>query len=244
MKKLVFLVAVTLMSCSTSPEKSSAQKIIDSTIAAYGGKAWEDLHLKFKFRNHNYHLYRNQGQFRYVRKALDSAAPYIDSLWSDGRFTRHQNKVVVQLIDSLKKVYSSSVNSVLYFIQIPYVLNDAAVIKTQLPDQLINGKVYHSIKITFQQKGGGKDFEDEFRYWIDPKTFSIDYLAYNYLTDGGGTRFRVAYNQRDIGPIRVQDYRNLKPEKTFTPLDSLPKLFDRGKLQQLSVIENTQWEIY
>ena len=47
-------------------------------------------------------------------------------------------------------------------------------------------------------------------------------MAYNYLTDGGGTRFRVAYNQRTIGPIRVQDYRNLKPNATFTPLDSLP----------------------
>jgi hypothetical protein len=42
----------------------------------------------------------------------------------------------------------------------------------------------------------------------------------------------------------VQDYRNLKPNTTFTSLDSLPKLFESGKLQQLSVIENNHWEIY
>ncbi len=244
MKKLIFCVVLLLTGCAPSHEKSSAQKIVDASIEAYGGKAWEDLHLEFKFRKHNYHLYRKQNQFRYVRKALDSAAPYIDSLWSDGRFTRHQNQMLVQLSDSLKKVYSASVNSVLYFVQIPHILNDAAVIKTQLPDKSINGKTYHSIKVTFQQEGGGEDFQDEFRYWIDPKTYSIDYMAYNYLTDGGGTRFRVAYNQRTIGPIRVQDYRNLKPNATFTPLDSLPKLFESGKLQQLSVIENTHWEIY
>ena len=244
MKKLIFCVVLLLTGCSPSHEKSSAQKIVDASIEAYGGNAWDALHLEFKFRNHRYHLKRNQDRFIYVRTALEGEAPYTDSLWSDGRFLRYRNAAAVQLSDSLKKVYSASVNSVLYFVQIPHILNDAAVIKTQLPDQSINGKTYHSIKITFQQEGGGEDFQDEFRYWIDPKTFAIDYMAYNYLTDGGGTRFRVAYNQRTIGPIWVQDYRNLKPNGTFTPLDSLPKLFESGKLQQLSVIENTNWEIY
>lgn len=92
MKKLIFCVVLLLTGCAPSHEKSSAQKIVDASIEAYGGTAWEDLHLEFKFRKHNYHLYRKQNQFRYVRKALDSAAPYIDSLWSDGRFTRHKIK--------------------------------------------------------------------------------------------------------------------------------------------------------
>ena len=61
--------------------------------------------------------------------------------------------------------------------------------------------------------GGGEDFQDEYRYWIDPESGHIDYLAYNYHTDGGGTRFRKAKNRRKKEGFVFQDYINFKPEK-------------------------------
>jgi hypothetical protein len=244
MKKLLFVLLLSPIACAPSTEKSDAQKIIDQSITAYGGEAWDTIALAFKFRNHRYHLKRNQDQFIYVRTALEGEAPYTDSLWSDGRFLRYRNAAVVQLSDSLKKVYTASVNSVLYFIQIPYVLNDEAVLKEQLSDQTIKGKKYHTLKITFQQEGGGEDYQDEFRYWINKETSTVDYMAYTYFTDGGGTRFRSAFNQRNIGAIKVQDYLNLKPTEKFVPLDSLPKMYAANELQQLSIIENTEWELH
>ena len=38
--------------------------------------------------------------------------------------------------------------------------------------------------MTFKENGGGKDYQDEFRYWININNGQIDYLAYNYLTEG------------------------------------------------------------
>ena len=73
---------------------------------------------------------------------------------------------------------------------------------------------------------------------INKETFQIDYLAYNYLTDGGGTRFRKAQNKRNIEGFWFQDYLNFKPLLPFPALDSLPIYFEQGKLQKVSQIEN------
>lgn len=225
-----------LGSC-TPLKKETAQEIIDKSIAFYGGDQWNTIHLGFRFRKHQYSLYRKKHAFVYTRTTLEK--PIVkDSLFSSGRFIRYQDGALVSLSDSLQKVYSESVNSVLYFFQIPKVLNDKAVIKSRLADQEIAGKNYHSIQVTFQQEGGGTDFEDEFRYWIDTETAAIDYLAYTYLTDGGGTRFRKVNKRIEKQGIRFQDYINYKPLDKNTPLDSLPKLFELNQLIELSIIEN------
>jgi hypothetical protein len=69
-------------------------------------------------------------------------------------------------------------NSVIYFATLPYKLQDASVTKTFVEEATIKGKRYDLIKVTFGQDGG-KDFDDEYMYWINKDTPS-DYLAYSY----------------------------------------------------------------
>ena len=66
----------------------------------------------------------------------------------------------------------------------------------------------------------------------------INKSTYNYLTDGGGVRFRKAKNIRNINGFLFQDYVNYKPKIRSTPLDSLPILFQKDSLQIVSTIEN------
>ena len=54
--------------------------------------------------------------------------------------------------------------------------------------------------------------------------------------NGGGVRFRSAYNSRNVGGIIFQDYVNYKAEMG-TPLGDLPKLFEQGRLKELSKID-------
>jgi hypothetical protein len=59
------------------------------------------------------------------------------------------------------------------------------------------------VGVTFGQDGG-KDFDDEFHYWINKQTHKVDYLAYSYRTNDGGVRFRTAFNTRVIdGLFRI-----------------------------------------
>jgi len=90
--------------------------------------------------------------------------------------------------------------------------------------------------VTFDQEGGGVDHEDVYVYWVHKQDMTVDYLAYSYQVNGGGVRFRSAYNRRKIGGIIFQDYINYKHDKD-TPVSSLDALYETGKLTELSKIE-------
>ena len=83
-----------------------------------------------------------------------------------------------------------------------------------------------------------KTYEDEYLYWIDDQEFTVDYLAYNYHTDGGGVRFRKAVNPRTVEGIRFVDYENYSYEDKDVKLTKLDSLFEAGKLKQFSIIKN------
>jgi hypothetical protein len=68
-------------------------------------------------------------------------------------------------------------------------------------------------------------------------------MAYSYRTNGGGTRFRAAISKNRQGGILFQDFDNYKPLVHPTDLDRLPLLFQEGKLQWLSKIENLTMEV-
>ena len=138
--------------------------------------------------------------------------------------------------DSMASRYSNSINSVNYFVLLPFGLNDAAVNKRYLKQVDTAEGSYHLIEVTFKQEGGGKDFEDVYLYWINTETFKPEYLAYSYLVDGGGTRFREAFNERYIKELRFVDYRNYKPPTKETPLEQLFDLFKEGELTLVSTI--------
>ncbi|NNJ88175.1 MAG: deoxyribose-phosphate aldolase, partial [Eudoraea sp.] len=111
-----------------------------------------------------------------------------------------------------------------------------AVQKELLGKNQIKGKDYYKIKVTFDQQGGGNDYEDVYLYWIDQKTYKPTYLAYEFHVNGGGLRFREAYNERYVEGIRFVDYYNYKPkgEARITRLDAL---YENGELELLSDIE-------
>src|SRR5690606_10925529 len=109
----------------------------------------------------------------------------------------------------------------------------------------LEGQIYDIIKVTFDEEGGGDDFEDEFLYWVNKENNQMDYLAYSYHTEGGGVRFRKAVNSRMVNGIRIQDYENYMPADKSTPLEEMEALFKSGQLKLLSeiIMENVQVEL-
>ena len=96
---------------------------------------------------------------------------------------------------------------------------------------------YDVIKVQFKASDGGEDFTDEYRYWFNKNTYLLDYLAYNYETNGGGVRFREAYNRSERMGMTFQDYINYEVP-VGTPLEQIPALFEKGQLIELSRIIN------
>ncbi len=241
MKYLVLSIFI-LAACSEKSKTYDAQVLIDEAISAHGadfkGKA-----VSFTFRDREYSVSRQKGKYIYTRSWQDDSLGSVrDVLVNSKEFTRLIDGDTVELEDEWAEKYTSSVNSVLYFFQVPYVLNDPAAIKKYVGEFEMKGQKHLGVQVTFSEDGGGEDHEDVFIYWIHPEKKTIDFFAYSYLTEGGGVRFREAINRREFKGLMVQDYINYKAEKS-TRLQDLPGLFNEKKLEELSMIINEDVKI-
>lgn len=237
MKNYLFSLLLPTILISCDSKLSDPQAIVDKTIEVSGGAKYQKSVVEFDFRDRHYIARRDGGAFSYERIFEDTTGTVHDYVTNNG-FRREINGEEVVIPDSMATKYTSSTNSVNYFALLPYGLNDPAVNKTFLGETEIEGKQYYKIKVTFSADGGGEDFEDEFLYWINQETFTMDYLAYSFEeSDEVSFRFRVGYNPRIVNRIRVQDYVNYKPENNTLKVDQAEELYKAGKLIELSRIE-------
>jgi hypothetical protein len=231
------LVSVLSLSCGTSEKKSEGEKIIEKSIEASGGENYVNAEIDFTFRNRRYKSKRNGDIFRLERIVKDSAGNTTHDVLSNEGLKRFVNSKAATVPDSMVTRISDGVNSVHYFVQVPFVLNSPAANKELLGEDEVEGETYYEVKVTFREEGGGTDFEDEFLYWIHKENFTVDYLAYRFFTNDGGIRFRKALNPRVVEGIRFVDYQNYKAKEFSTPLRDLDSLYEAGKLEFFSDIQ-------
>ncbi len=218
--------------------KPTAQTIVDECIEVCGGKKYNDLDAAFDFRNMHYTIKNKDGKYTYTRMQVDSSGHKIEDIVTNDSFERKIDGVKTSVPDSMVSKYTSSVNSVAYFFLLPKPLNDPAVSKELLGTSKIKDKEYYKIKVKFSEEGGGKDHQDVFMYWIEKKSKLMDYFAYSYETNGGGIRFREAFNQKTLNGIKFSDYKNYGFEDLKTKLEDLDVLFEQNKIPLKSEIVN------
>ena len=239
----LLLLIICFVSCSEDKKELTADEIVNKAIKNAGGERYNNAEIDFVFRKSEYKSTRKGGEFQFERKGVDSTGNRVHDILNNEGLERHVNDTTVKLQDSLVLPVGNSINSVHYFVQLPYGLNASAANKILIGKDSIAGREYYEIKVTFTEDGGGTDHEDEYLYWIDTQNFEIDYLAYSFEVNGGGIRFRKAFNHRIIEGIRFVDYENYKYEELSTPLENLDSLYEKRELELLSLIETKNIEV-
>ena len=240
-KKVSWVVVLTALfiSCSQELPKESTQSrgeaIVDSAIAFHGGGLYENVDLSFGFRGKDFRAIRQSGNFEYINLYRDSLGNHRRRLTNEG-FVEDLNNEVLFLSAKDSAARAASVNSVIYFALLPGLLNTPAATKNYLGEETIEGKEYLNVQVTFSEDGGGEDFDDVFLYWFSKEDYGMDYLAYSYLEDEGGTRFRKAYNRRSVNGLVFQDYLNMRGPSPDS-LEHISGMFNSGLLDTLSRIE-------
>lgn len=248
MKKLwVMSLVLLLASCSEEivtekPITNLQNETLDAAIEiiakmreAHGVKNIDGKEITFSFRDKVYSRYSFNNQYGYSRSALNEEGKMVIDSWRGDDFKRTINNVEVQITDKEENAYKNSINSVFYFALLPLSLSDPAVNVELLGDSKLKGKMYTKFRVTFDEEGGGEDFNDVFVYWMNTETNTMDFLAYEYFTEGGGIRFREAYNPRDVGGFLFQDYNNFKPTTGIELID-MDMAFEMGEMEQVSEI--------
>jgi hypothetical protein len=238
MIKYVFIGLFLVSLCWSCNQEKSAENVVQLTIEAYGGDRVYASQVDFDFRDKHYSAFYKDGHYQLQRLFEDSIGGIIQDVVNNDGFARTINDSSVILDEEWMGRYSRSVNSVVYFFRIPFVLTDQAVKLKKLANGTIDGQTYYKIETTFGEEGGGDDFDDRFIYWINIDNFNVDYFGYSYSTDGGGKRFRKAMNYRKINGWLMADYINYEPNDLTIPLDEYDVYFKEGGMKELSIIEN------
>ncbi|MEO9513531.1 MAG: DUF6503 family protein [Flavobacteriaceae bacterium] len=235
--KISFLGVLLLffMSCKEKVVVITAQEIVDKSIEVSGGKRYTDHNTSFFFRNKKYVSESIDGKKVLKRVSYIDTIIITDRKTSKG-FSRYINDTLVHVSDSIAHRYANALNSVHYFARLPYGLDDRSVNKAYLGKEAIKGKTYYKVKITFDENGGGDDYDDVYVYWFNIETFKPDYLAYDFHVNGGGQRFREAFNERYVNGVRFVDYNNYKSKTEGTSIFKIADLFEKGQLELLSKI--------
>jgi len=235
----IILLACIFFSCNQADQAQiDVQDIVDRAIEVSGKSKLKYADLNYTFRDFQYTSSGKCNHFVYTRSLNKNDFTLTDVYNTNKELKRFINEEETELADSTAFKYAESINSVNYFIQLPLPLNDQAVIKSYQGLDTIKGKSYYTVKVQFDQKNGGTDFEDIYYYWFGENDFKLDYLAYSFTVNGGGIRFREAYNERIINGIRFVDYKNYKPIDDQTTLEHISEKFNNGELELLSKIEN------
>ena len=220
-----------------TPITDSAAWVVEQAIIKHGGDVVDSSRVLFTFREREYIAERQGGQFIYQRRYTDKEGQAVADRMTNNSFVREIDGEEVTLTDKQLSSYSNSLNSVMYFAFLPYFLEDQAVQLNYQGVGVVRGEPHYKVKVTFAEEGGGKDFEDEYIYWFAQDDFQLNYLAYNFLVNEGGARFREAYNARQVGGILFQDYINYKPTEDRRDVLAFDALLDAGALDTLSKIE-------
>lgn len=245
MKKVLFflVVAASLFSCkneSKTDKKETQNKgaeIIKKATQKAGSDKFETASVQFVFRGKLFKSSRNCGQYELQRIMVDEAGDTIVDQLNNIGITRRRAGKKESLSDTLAEKLKEQVNSVHYFVELPFGLNDQMVHKNLLDSTTLNQKEYDRVEVTFNSDDE-EIHQDRYLYWVNKKTATIDYLGYEYETDGKGMRFRVAKNPREVNGIRFVDYENYAPkDEANTKLEDLGKLYAQKKLKKVSDIE-------
>ncbi len=233
MKNLfLFSIAIlSLISCQNNSDK--ARSIVEKSIEVHGGKKFENFTAEFDFRKFHVKLMHENGRFQYERISKDSSRNDIWDIINNEGFLRIINGNQAGLSEKDIKKYTNAVNSVAYFVLLPYKLQDKAVNLEYLGETTLANIKYDKIKVWFDKEGGGKDFEDIFCYWFNQETHTLDYIAYA----NEGPRFRRFKNRQTVGGIVFQDYENFAITDTSFATNEYDKAFLAGKDSLVSLIE-------
>ncbi len=231
---LLLLTALAAAACDTAG--SDAHRVVQRAIDVHGGEHFEQVQVEFRFRDHTFHVHRDRGAFRYERMGVDDEGRATREVMDNDGTRAWVGDAPVELDPDARASIETAVNSVVYFAFLPFRLDDPAVILRDLGEAELEGRVQRKIEVTFEQEGGGRDWEDRFIYWFDRERGTLDYLAYLYHTGDGGTRFRRAVNRRTLGGILIQDYENYTADPRITDVADYDRWFEDGLLTLVSEI--------
>lgn len=201
--------AAAAVDTEAAPTKVERLDIVDRAIATHGGERVENAEVSLTITS-------KSGSFDVVTRRQGDSFDHRIVESQDGvlRVHRQTNSELtltedgeaVEIGENDVARALSYVNQRLYFLFLPYKLNDPGVYKEDLGLETWDGRQLHKVRVSFQADSSA-GAESEYMYWFDPETSRLAQFAYDY-SGGTGLRFRKLFNYREVGGVLFYDAEN------------------------------------
>ena len=231
---------------SPPPGTSEQLEIVDRAIEYHGGELFEQsrVRLTVASRSGSFDVDSMADGDRFEQRIRASNG-------SDEREYRRDNTALevteggqpMEMDETRHARAESYVNQRMYFLFLPYKLNDPGAYKEDQGLEEWNGRQLHRVRVTFQP-GASDGADSAYVYWFDPETARLEQFAYDY-SEGAGLRFRVLTNYRRIGGLLFYDADNygLNTADGGLTVDDINPVYVEEELPLVSQIELRDIEV-
>lgn len=222
------------------PGASERLEIVDRAIEHHGGELFEQsrVRLTVASRSGSFHVDSMVDGDRFEQRIRNANE-------SNEREHRRDNMALqvtedgqpMEMDETEQARAESYVNQRMYFLFLPYKLNDPGVYKEDQGLEEWNGRQLHRVRISFEA-GASDGANSAYVYWFDPESARLEQFAYDY-SEGTGLRFRVLRNYRRIGGLLFYDadnYGRNTPDGGLT-VDDINPAYVEDELPLVSEIE-------
>ncbi len=228
------------------PGTSEQLEIVDRAIEYHGGELFEQsrVRLTVASRSGSFDVDSMADGDRFEQRIRASNG-------SDEREYRRDNTALevteggqpMEMDETRYARAESYVNQRMYFLFLPYKLNDPGTYKEDQGLEEWNGRQLHRVRVTFQP-GASDGADSAYVYWFDPETARLEQFAYDY-SEGAGLRFRVLTNYRRIGGLLFYDANNygLNTRDGGLTVDDINPVYVEDELPLVSQIELRDIEV-
>lgn len=210
------------LAAGESPTRERLE-VIDRSIEFHGGEKYQrsSTELEMCSKSGCYQLGSRIDGGLFELEAEGPAAGYrrraritndTVELWQDG--------TEIELSEADKTSIRDWVMARIYFVFLPYRLNDGSVLKQDQGSEVWGHRLLHRVKVTFVP-GSSSGADDEFLLWFDPESGRLEQFAYSFAGNPGGLRFRRAFNFRRVGGILFFDQDNWGIEGAGLTVDQI-----------------------
>ena len=192
---------------TAQPPKQERLEIVDRSIRHHGFDRLDQVEVALTVSSRS-------GSFDVVVRAGDLFDyQVVSEVRGKRRVHRHTNELVEVNLDGEEQPLDTAedrrramdfVSQRVYFLFLPYRLNDPTAYKQDLGIERWGDRDLHRVKVTFEP-GTSTSADSEFMYWFAPDTAELVLFAYTFED---GIRFRTATNPRRVGGLLVYDQLN------------------------------------
>ncbi|GJQ62331.1 MAG: hypothetical protein SCALA702_13840 [Melioribacteraceae bacterium] len=243
MKNITLFLTLIVILISSCTKQETAETILKKSVEAHGGDLYQNSIITYNFRDQNYKLTMDGWKFSYERSFSDSTgSEIIEGMDNKGAY-KSLNGVKQDISEDETARLKYSINAARYFNVLPLQLINKAVVPKLLGEATIDEQYYYELEITFRKEGGGEDYQDRYILWIEKEDHLLEYFAYYYHVNGGGSRFREMVNTRKVGGLILSDQINYTSESIDRNIEDYKTKFVSGDIKKVSEITLKNLEV-